>query len=46
MDNVRLVKICGNFCAAITNTDELYMWGDNCYGQLGVGKFGGKRLFI
>ena len=24
MDNVRLVKICGNFCAAITNTCLLY----------------------
>ena len=39
MSNVKYVNITsyGYFSSAITNSGELYMWGDNQYGQLGNG---------
>ena len=37
MDPVGIVACGASFCAAVTTTGSMYMWGDNSYGQLGTG---------
>jgi len=36
-DSIRDVAACGNFGLAISTNDEIYSWGDNSYGKLGLG---------
>ena len=44
MDNVVSVSLGDDYSAAITEDGGLYMWGDNCYGQLGNGTSGGSGM--
>lgn len=37
MDHVENVKLSQGYCTALTNSGDLYTWGDNSYGQLGNG---------
>ena len=36
-ENVRQISVSSRHCAAVTDTGDLYTWGDNEYGQLGDG---------
>ena len=37
MNNVQSVYVAYSFAGAVTTSGDLYMWGNNYYGQLGIG---------
>lgn len=41
LKNIRFITSKGYNAAAISKNNDLYLWGDNAYGQLGNGKKGG-----
>ena len=43
LDNVDKVSIGNNHCAALTLDKELYVWGNNGFGQLGTGVISGEN---
>ena len=38
LKNIRFITSKGYNAAAISKNNDLYLWGDNAYGQLGNGK--------
>ena len=42
LDHMRFVTSNWYNAAAISEDNDLYLWGDNAYGQLGNGKKGGE----
>lgn len=34
---IKLIRCCSKFSFALTRNNKLYAWGDNCFGQLGLG---------